>query len=258
MIFSIIIPCYNCEDTIKRALDSILLQTFDNYEIILVDDGSIDSSAILIQEYFRNKKVKYKYFYQENKGASYARHFAIENSTGEYLAFLDADDSWHKDKLKIQYDYINKLNSKFISVRYTYNEFEDFNDIKISRFVLKDFLFSNKTSTPCTVLSRKLYDYVNGFNLKQRYSEDYNLWLKVVDKEPLFMLEVPLVKLYKDAYGESGLSSNLWEMEKGELSNLKYCYSNKLINITQFLFFTVYSYCKYIYRIIQLKLKSQI
>jgi glycosyltransferase involved in cell wall biosynthesis len=251
LIFSIIIPCYNCEKTIKRALDSVVAQTFDDYEIILVNDGSTDNTELVIKEYFVDKDVKYMYFYQENKGVAYARDFAVSNSSGKYLAFLDSDDSWHEDKLKIQYKYIKKLNTQFISVRYTYDNFISVDEIKVKRFSIKEFLISNRTSTPCTVLSRQIYDEVNGFDLNLRYSEDFNLWLKVTSIEPLVMLDVPLVKLYKNAYGESGLSSKLWEMEKGELFNYKYCYTKGYINIIQFVFFIQYSLLKYLYRVLK-------
>lgn len=88
--FSFIVPVYNTEKYLKRCLDSIKSQTLDDYEVIVVDDGSTDNSRQIINEYLSDKR--FKYIYQENSGLSEARNTGIEHSTGCYLLFLDSDD----------------------------------------------------------------------------------------------------------------------------------------------------------------------
>lgn len=88
-MFSIIIPLYNKGKLIKRAIDSVLLQTYQSYEIIVVDDGSTDDSASFVKEY-SDKRIRY--FFQNNRGVSFARNKGIDVSSGEWLVFLDADD----------------------------------------------------------------------------------------------------------------------------------------------------------------------
>jgi len=94
---SIIIATYNCANYISDAIDSVLKQTYSDYEIIVVDDGSTDKTKEVLKKY--NNIIKY--LYQDNQGPGIARNKAIENSTGEYFAFLDADDMWFPDRLAI-------------------------------------------------------------------------------------------------------------------------------------------------------------
>ena len=250
MIFSVIIPCYNAEHTIIRALKSVVNQSYKDFEIIIVDDGSTDNTKHCIEKYLNNKNIRHKYIYQKNKGPSSARNNAIKNSNGKYLAFLDSDDEWHLDKLIIQYESIVNLNARFISCDYQIDAFKENSIRNIKKYVFNDFLISNKTSTPCTVIDKELFEKVGGFDETMSYSEDYNLWLKVTLIEPLYKTNQPLVLLHKKPYGEAGLSSKLWAMEKGELHNYTYFYRNKDINIFLYLFIICFSILKYFRRLI--------
>lgn len=96
---SIILPVYNREKTIKSAIDSILKQSYDDFELIVVDDGSNDSTKNIVLS-INDDRIKY--IYQKNAGACVARNTGIEASHGEYIAFHDSDDTWHSDKLEKQ------------------------------------------------------------------------------------------------------------------------------------------------------------
>jgi glycosyltransferase involved in cell wall biosynthesis len=250
MTFSVIIPCFNAEKTIVRALDSVVNQSCRDFEIIIVNDGSNDNTESIIKKYFENKDIKYKYIYQDNKGPSSARNNAVKNSRAEYLAFLDSDDEWHLEKLQIQYDEIIKSKIRFVSTKYTTLDFKINNKRVIKEYKFEDFLISNRTSTPCTIVEKELFEEVGGFDESMSYSEDYNLWLKISLIEPLYLIEQELVKLHKKPYGESGLSSNLWSMEKGEIKNYTYFYKNKYIGIVKYLFMISFSIVKYFRRLI--------
>jgi len=95
---SVIIPVYNAREVIRETVDSVLKQTWSDYEIIVVDDGSTDESAAVVQQF----REKVTYVYQDNKGVAQARNRGIEESTGEYIALLDHDDLWHPTKLEKQ------------------------------------------------------------------------------------------------------------------------------------------------------------
>lgn len=97
-LVSVIIPAYNCSKFILFAIDSVLEQTYKNFELIVVDDGSTDNTANIVSKY----KDKLEYILQDNGGVSKARNTGIINSNGSYIAFLDADDVWEKNKLEIQ------------------------------------------------------------------------------------------------------------------------------------------------------------
>jgi len=95
---SVIMPAYNVETCICEAIDSVLAQTYQDFEIIVIDDGSNDNTRRILDQY----AAKIKYIYQENKGVSAARNRGIREAQGEYVAFLDADDIWFADKLMSQ------------------------------------------------------------------------------------------------------------------------------------------------------------
>ncbi|MGH7890213.1 MAG: glycosyltransferase, partial [Thermodesulfobacteriota bacterium] len=96
-LISCIVPVFNGERYLRESLESILGQTYRNFEVIVVDDGSTDGTAALVKD-FEN----IRYFSQPNKGTSSARNLGLSESQGEFVAFLDADDLWHKEKLEKQ------------------------------------------------------------------------------------------------------------------------------------------------------------
>ena len=99
MTFSIIVPVYNVEKYLSKCLDSLLVQTFSDFEIIVVNDGSPDNSQVIIDRYAVQYPAKIKAFIKENGGLSDARNFGIQHATGEYLLFVDSDDYVHPDML---------------------------------------------------------------------------------------------------------------------------------------------------------------
>lgn len=106
--FSIIIPAYNAEKTIKSCVDSVLAQDYDSYEIIIVDDGSKDATArILREEYGNNKKITV--LSQENKGVSAARNRALKAASGEWIIFLDSDDNFSPDALRMIWPVLERI-----------------------------------------------------------------------------------------------------------------------------------------------------
>lgn len=106
--FSIVMPFYNSDKYIKQAIESCLNQTFSNYELIAVDDGSFDSSRLILDSYLNNKKIKL--VAQTNKGVFEARRIGVNNSLGEYIVFLDSDDYLSFNALELLYDVIKTQN----------------------------------------------------------------------------------------------------------------------------------------------------
>ena len=100
-LVSVVIPLYNRENTIQRAVDSILNQTYTNIEVLVVDDGSTDASVKMLEKYQKDKRVKV-FLQGTNKGANVARNRGIQEAEGEYIAFQDSDDVWLSDKLEKQ------------------------------------------------------------------------------------------------------------------------------------------------------------
>lgn len=105
-LISVIIPVYNAENFISETITSVINQSHTNWELILIDDGSTDQSADIIKS-FLQKDARVSYYYQENSGVSAARNNGISKSQGTYISFLDADDCWKKDNLKIRLTLFN-------------------------------------------------------------------------------------------------------------------------------------------------------
>ncbi|MEG1836466.1 MAG: glycosyltransferase [Synergistaceae bacterium] len=109
LYFSVIIPCYNGEKTIERAMQSVIDQTYKNYELVIVDNGSTDKTEETVKAFIdKNPQADIKLFSQENRGISGSRNRGIKESTYEYISLLDADDLWYKNKLEVVSGYIEK------------------------------------------------------------------------------------------------------------------------------------------------------
>lgn len=119
-LVSIIMPAYNAEKYISESIESVLAQTYKNWELIIVDDCSRDSTRQIINGYMqKDSRVKF-IFLKQNSGAAVARNVAIENAKGRYIAFLDSDDLWKKEKLKKQLDFMQKGSYAFSFTSYQY------------------------------------------------------------------------------------------------------------------------------------------
>ena len=118
-LVSIVMPAYNCEDFIGIALDSVINQTYQNWEVIVVDDCSTDNTAKLVQEYVKkDNRIKYHKL-DRNSGAAVARNKAVDLANGKYMAFLDSDDVWFPEKLTKQIGYMKENAYTFTCTSYT-------------------------------------------------------------------------------------------------------------------------------------------
>ena len=115
---SIVTPVYNAEEFLSETIESVINQTYDSFEYLLIDDCSTDNSAALIQEYAEeDPRIKYIRL-AKNSGAAVARNTGIENAEGRYIAFIDSDDVWYPEKLTKQLAFMNKNNEAFTYTKY--------------------------------------------------------------------------------------------------------------------------------------------
>ena len=131
----IILPNYNSVNTISATIKSVLKQTYKNWTLIVIDDGSNELTKNILLKYKNHSKIKI-FFLKKNKGAAYCRNLAIKKSKSDYLAFIDSDDLWGENKLKLQMSFMQKNNYFF-----TYTNYKTF---KINRAVKKKILVPNK------------------------------------------------------------------------------------------------------------------
>ena len=112
-LVSIIMPSYNCEKYIEESIQSVINQTYPNWELLVVDDCSTDHTAEIIRRCSELDSRVHGYYLKENSGAAAARNFAIERAKGEYMAFLDSDDLWDPEKLEKQVSFMEEYNIPF-------------------------------------------------------------------------------------------------------------------------------------------------
>lgn len=248
---SVIIPAYNAEATILNCLNSVINQTIKIHEVLVIDDGSTDKTFSIVQTFILNRDLKnFHLLHQPNSGPSVARNLGIEKSTGNFVAFLDSDDTWLPDKLNHQLEVFKRYGEKVGLVGCRTSHYK--RELDDSEFLIdfKSLLWTNYFSTP-TVIVRKELLLNNRFESKQKYSEDYGLWLRLAKNNGCIMINSRLVSLAdKPVYGHSGLSSQLWQMEKGELKNYVDLFKSGKISLMQFYGICIFSLSKFVRRCI--------
>jgi len=257
---SVIIPCYRCANTIERAVVSAINQTLPPLEIILVEDCSNDGSATLAALHVLEKKYQGAniriIFLDKNSGPGSARNVGWKASSQLYIAFLDADDAWHPEKLETQLNWM-KNNPDVGLSGHGYQVLDEGTNYdtslpsgyQIARPVSKlDSLLSNPFATRTVMLKRKLpFKFKEG----KRYTEDYLLWLEIIFANiPAAFINSPLAVAFKDDFGSGGLSAHLWKMEKGELATYWQIYENKKIGFLLTILLCIYSLVKYLKRVV--------
>lgn len=253
---SVIIPCFNAETTIVKCIKSVFSQTYPVFEIIVIDDGSTDRTLLLLNELKYNcpEFIEFRIYEQENSGPSIARNRGINLANGSWIAFLDSDDLWFNNKIEVQVKKISQNETiDFCSVGYGNSKMKKIDSEYIS---FKELCYSNVFSTPTVMVKSHVIKGIK-FNSEQKYGEDVRVWLEIAYKYKCLLIYQILAKNVeeKKVYGDSGLSSNLWKMEEGELSNFSYFYKKKYINYSFWITISSWSILKYLRRFLIVKLK---
>jgi glycosyltransferase involved in cell wall biosynthesis len=196
---SVVIPTYNCARYLAAAVDSVLAQTYRPWEIIIVDDGSTDSTAQVLTPY----SGAIKYLYQENRGEPAARNLGLRNATGEFIACLDADDSWLPDKLELQMGYF----ATHPTCDFVYTDTLSFDDTGVLHRSLKAYfnqtfpsgnifcqLFRETIFGSGSVVFRKgCMEKVGYFNEQLLIGSDYEMWLRMARHFEAGYIDKPLL-----------------------------------------------------------------
>jgi glycosyltransferase involved in cell wall biosynthesis len=199
---SVIIPTFNRAQFVKKAINSVLNQTFQDVEIVVVDDGSTDNTKDIINSY--GEQVRY--IYQENKGAASSRNTGIEASKGEYIAFLDSDDYYTAENLQKKLSFLES-NSK---IGWVYSDWQLIDDKsnyldkgslrfnyfnkKLSGEIFEELFYKrNFIATDTVVIRRSVLEDIGFFDPTIPSQEEYDLWLRVSARYPVCYINEPLV-----------------------------------------------------------------
>lgn len=196
-VVSVIMPAYNASNYIQESINSVIAQTYSNWELIIVDDGSTDVTSSIITNN-SNLDNRIKSFHQENGKQGKARNFGIAFARGMYIAFLDSDDLWLPEKLEIQLQEIKEKNvdlvfsdSYVFSDSNVYDKTKTMNTLNVTLKGLeafKMFLQGNRIPLLTVLVKKEKIHLVNGFTEKSEIplAEDYHLWLKMLINKCIF------------------------------------------------------------------------
>lgn len=220
--FSVIIPTFNRKPFLEAAVNSVLGQTFRDFELIIIDDGSCDGTRELISSY---SDERLNYIYQTNSGVSCARNKGLEASKGLFIAFLDSDDHWRKDKLEKTISRIKECPgvSIFHTEEVWYRGKSLLNQKEIHRkpsgFVYKNALPICCISISTATVKRDVFDSVGAFDESLEACEDYDFWLRATSKYEVKLIPEELT--IKDGGRPDQLSSSVWGLDRFRIKALE-------------------------------------
>ena len=253
---SVIIPTYNREDFICETIQSVLNQTYKDFEIIVVDDGSTDNTKKRLEPFLS----KIKLIDQKNHERAISRNKGIKNSIGEYIAFLDSDDLWAKDKLEKQVEVLEnkkdtilvysqclRVNEKSKIIKTAKRQTQGF-----SEHVYEKLLFRNFIASPTPLIRRDYFDKTHGFETKYIPYEDWEFWIRFSLLGDFYFLKSPLAyyrihpqqsikltnakkieevttSLLEDSFKLKEIKPEIIKKSLG-LANLRFCYWYLLAN----------------------------
>lgn len=252
---SVVVPCYRCSKTIYRAVTSIAAQTCRPLEVILVEDGSGDDTLdklIEIQRQYGSNWIKVVPL-KVNAGASAARNAGWDIASGEFIAFLDADDAWHPEKIRLQYAFM-AAHPEFTLTGHGHRQLDDIPEVHSSvgqvthgTVSYSSLLLSNRFITPSAMIRREV---PFRFHSAKRHMEDFHLWLTVAaNGHRIAILHAELAYIFKAPFGELGLSGDIFAMEKGELDCYWKLHQQGRLGTLPTLALSAYSCTKFLRRI---------
>ena len=236
----IILPNFNSSDYIRETIKSIIGQTFTNWKLIIVDDCSDKKTKTILQKFSKNKKIKI-FWLKKNKGAGFCRNLAIKKSNSPYLAFIDSDDIWKKDKLETQLRFMENNNYLF-----TYTNYETFG--KRTKFIspakeydFKKFVNDTSICTSTMIIKKNILKNIKFIN--SEICEDYFFKCKILKICNAYCLDDYLTKyrIRKNSLQSSSLKNFYWIWK----INREYNKFNFLENFFSLFFISINSLRKY-------------
>lgn len=233
-MISVIIPTHNRKDLLVRAVESVLNQTYKDFEIVIVADGCTDDTSKIVKNLkLRDSRIRF-YEYHPAKGGNVARNIGIEKSRGEYIAFLDDDDEWLPNKLEKQLSLFQDdseigLVYTGVNIIYSTQNLEYSFIGKLSGDLSKEILLDNCIGTTSTVMVKRIIIEESGyFDLKLKALQDFDLWIRICQKCKIGVVQEKLINYY-NYLGKKQVSAITQKyIDAFELINDKYkeLYSN--------------------------------
>ena len=272
---SVVIPCYRCRDTIERALASIEAQTQQPLEVLLVDDCSGDGTLELLHELSRRHErletfhKSLETFHESletfhdsdwirvialpgNVGPASARNIGWDMAAGEFIAFLDADDHWHPQKLQWQYRHMQQHPQTALCghalARTSAETDQEIGEVSMRPISARQLLFGNPIAPTSAMLRKEL---PLRFREGHRHMEDHLLWMEIALRDySVTCLGARLAYQHKAPFGQGGLSAQLWSMERADLNNYLLLHQSGKLHIPWLLVLWLWSLIKFARRLV--------
>ena len=231
---SVIIPTLNRINTLQRAIDSVIAQSFKSIEIIVVDNGSSDGSVKMLKKYYPTVKV----IHEHKVGVSASRNKGIKYASSPWIAFLDSDDAWDQNKLEKQINLLHNSHDKYRLIHT--NEIWIRNGKKINQMKKHQkfggYIFNECLSLCCVspssvLIDRSIFDDIGLFNENLPVCEDYDMWLRICSKEEVLFLDEKLTLKYGGHKDQ--LSKSHWGMDRFRVSSIENLILNYDLNTDQ-------------------------
>ena len=231
---SVIIPTLNRINTLQRAIDSVIAQSFKSIEIIVVDNGSSDGSVKMLNKYYPIVKL----IHEHKVGVSASRNKGIKYASSPWIAFLDSDDAWDQKKLEKQINLLLNSHDKYRLIHT--NEIWIRNGKKINQMKKHQkfggYIFNECLSLCCVspssvLIDRSIFDDIGLFNENLPVCEDYDMWLRICSKEEVLFLDEKLTLKYGGHKDQ--LSKSHWGMDRFRVSSIENLILNYDLNTDQ-------------------------
>lgn len=207
MGISVVIPLYNKERHIENTINTVLSQSYKEIEIIVIDDGSTDKSAEIVQK-ITDRRLRF--IRKKNEGVSITRNLGVSEASNELVAFLDADDEWKPDYLERIHSLYQKYpNAAIYATNYSVVEQDgksytlDYPEIDFEEGLIKNYFYSAYTFTPlwtsAVCVRKSIFQQMGGFPTNIRNGEDLDLWCRIALKHPIAYINKPLAVYRRDS-----------------------------------------------------------
>lgn len=219
-LVSIIIPTFNRSTVVLRAINSVLKQTYKNFELIVVDDGSTDDTELQLQTLIANNSIQY--YKKTNAGVASARNFGVSKARGQWFAFLDSDDEWLPHKLQEQMTYLK--DKTHLSIVYG-EEIWMRNGVRVNQkkihqkfggWIFEKCIEQCFIAPSSVLIAKKLFEEMKGFDENFVVCEDYDLWLKISSSYEIGLIEQPLIIKYgghDDQLSTKYFAMDMWRLK---------------------------------------------
>jgi len=249
-----VIPTFNSEKVVVRALDSVVNQSVRPREIIVVDDASTDGTVEVVRKFAEQHTEVELIVNERNLGPGPTRNKGWSLAKSDFVAFLDADDSWHPQKIERQLKFFAEHpgevacgTTHLIADRNCAPTTIKGDASQISRFSLTDLLRRNRFSTPSAMLRQ---DITQRFDSNLRLAEDYLLWMSIAAEHGhVSRIDEQLTILHKPEFGAKGLSGRMFAMFAGELGAFGILYRDKNIKAPVLIACYLWSTIKFVRRL---------